>query len=213
MVSVQLLFALATIVFASEPSGAAQPRPYYMNAASQAMVNYAMRYKHAGVPEAVASSQASHAVEELMRQPQATAIVESAISHYGQNGPTMNPAQMLSLANQAEQMYEGAARKPGYSSYVQYVRSAAKNFNIPKATDEAQLLVDKYGNGGKQRYPAHAKHAIDKANIAFAQVTGDPQGQAAVHTVKNVGNKLAADFGASMPTGLKGSVKRLFDRI
>lgn len=213
MVSVQLLLTLTATVLAAEPTQATEPRPYYMDMASKAMVNYAMRYKHVGVPESVASSQASYAVEQILKQPQATAIVEGAISHVGNNGPTMDPSQMLSLANQAHQMYEGAAKKPGYTNYAQYVRSAAKNFNIAKATDDAQVLIEKYGNGGKQRYPVHAKHAISKANVALAQVTEDPQGQAAYQTAKIVGNKLAVDFGASMPTGIKGSVKRLFDRI
>lgn len=213
MVSTQFMFAaLASTALAAEPTQA-PARPYYMDVASKAMVNYALRYKHEFVPEAVASSQASHVVDQIMKQPQATVLVQSAISHVASNGPTMAPSQMLSLANQAQQIYDGAAKKPEYQSYAKYVQSAAKNFNVPKATGDAQRLIDQYGGGGKKRYPKQAGRAINKVNMAVVQVTQDPHGQAAYQTAKSVGKGLAADFGLSMPTGIKGSIKQLFNRI
>lgn len=184
-----------------------------MQKASQAMVNYAMKYKHEGVPNSVASSQAAYAVDQIMKQPQATSLVQGAMKHVGTNGPQMDGSQMLSLANQASQLYEQNSNKPEYKNFVQYVRSASKNFNTDKAAVDAQLAVEKYGGGTKAKYPKHANKAIGNVNLAVSSAQQDPQGKQAIATGKAVGQKLAADFGASMPTGIKHSVKNFFNAV
>lgn len=210
MVSFQVFaLTLATGVLAQQQNS----QPYYMRQASQAMVNYAMKYKHEGVPNSVASSQAGYAVDQIMKQPQATALVEGAMKHVGTNGPQVDGSQLLSLANQASQLYEQNSNKPEYKNYAQYIRSAAKNFNTPKAAADAEFALEKYGSGGKAKYPKQANKVIGNANIALSSVKQDPQGKQAVATGKVLGQKLASDFGTSMPSGIKQKVKGLFAAI
>lgn len=182
------IFALATAAFAATPVN--NDKPYIMQKASDAMVNYAVNYRKTDVPVSQASSAAAEIVDKVLAQPQATELAKSAVSYLAANGPTVDGAAARQAATKASSFYDEIATKPAYTQFANELAQKTSLFDVNRAFNDAQEKLAAVGNQHNDK----ARNAVVRANAAYRQLALDPNGAEAIKTGRELAGRVAKDF-------------------
>lgn len=181
---------LPLLVLGSVTLAQQQQQPYIMQKASDAMVNYAVKYRNTHVADVEASSAAAQVVASILAPSQATDLVKSAASYYAINGPVVSGQQAEALASKASSYYDELATKPAYKSFAALVAEKTPLFDISRAASDAQNLA----NSIATKQPQRANKALVQATKVYSSLKSDPAGAGAIETGKSLAKKVASDF-------------------
>lgn len=165
-------------------------QPYFMQKASSALVEYAVKYRQTGVPEAQASSAAVELVSSALAPAAATDLVYSAVSYYAANGPKVTGAQAAELVSKASSYYDEINKKPAYTNYAKLVQQKQTLFDVNRAVDDAQAQVLDVGN----KYNAQANKIASQVKASYNALKADPAGNQAILQGKQLAKRVGADF-------------------
>lgn len=179
------------VIFAGCALAAQQPtQPYFMQKASSAMVNYAVKYRQTGVPESQASSAAAEVISSALAPSQATALVSSAVSYYAVNGPKVSGSQAAELVSKASSFYDEIVQKPAYTNFAKQVQEKQTLFDVSRAFDDAQARAI----GIESRHNEQANKIASQVKATYNTLKADPAGSQAIQDGKQLAKRVGSDF-------------------
>lgn len=169
----------------------AAERPWYMSAASQSFVDFALAARRTDIPVSSMSSVARELAEGALAPPGFTTLAKQAVDLYVADGPKPNPTSLYDIATGLSSVHESIKTDPVYSEYVSYARNAASNFDGQMVSS---LLASRPTTTVDPRLQEVHTEANRRARAEYSSILADPSGRAAVSEFRNVGREFISDF-------------------